>query len=941
MKRTLFVLLLSATSLAQCPVPQPTPPAPGANMFSDEQEMILGDLLATKFAQSAELMDGAEVEYLQKIGDRLMAQMPPTKLRFRFHLLDSGEMNGFSIPGGHVYITRKLISIAKSEDEIAGVIGHEIGHGFEHHSAVDYSTLIRKILKVNSVGDRDDIYRLYQELLETESQKHVRLASEAEEQGQADHVGLIASIRAGYRPQALPEFWDRVMESKGKTGGFFSDLFGTTKPSEVRLRNMLKFANGLPRECLEAAHPPQKEFEEWQRRVRDFSPASRQDRLTSGVQRIQINDPVRNDLIQLRYSPDGKRALAQDENSIFVLKRDPLQLEVAIDSPGALPASFTPDSQGVVFHTPSLRVEKWEIDGKRRDLVKELYVAKDCYQTALAPDARFLACYTTEGDLKVLHVEDDTEAFIQKGFYKPLEFSYVMPISFTTILRDLMSIASRSVIAMQFTRDGSTLAAGHGQTNLALDLRSLRKIPLQGDLGKMMGYSFDFDQNGDVVGVNQDNPGKSERVEFPSGRPKAVLKLGRARVSAATHGDKLLMRPLEKYPVGVFDPAQDKLIMANRVSPLDVWDGEYLSESRAGEVGRVDLKSNAKMATTMIPNYQLSRAPVLAASPDLRYVAYSQLTRGGVFDTQTGQRLQLVRGFKDATFNGDDVYFDFPRFQKEPRDLVQISLTSREVIKVEQITRPTRMAGAFQIRLLGKPIEEKKKEKKGDVANAEEEEAPDIHEDLSKDVTVEVSETASGKKLWSRPFKHGAPEFFAGEATDYLVFDFGLGQSDAKDIIKATAELQPRAAAMGNKDGDHLLQIVDLHDGHVVGYVFVESGRGKVEIERLVAAGNTLVFADDDDRVLLYSLPEGKRIGWILGQSPMLSRDGKWMVVRTGRRGIVLYDTRTLSKVGDQTFARPVSGTRFGSDGSRLMVLTKDQGIYMVPTAGGDKSVSH
>lgn len=201
MKRILFVLLLSATSLAQCPAPQPAPPAAGANMFSDEQEMVLGDLLATKFAQNEELLDGPEVEYLQKIGDRLMAQMPPTKLRFRFHLLDSGEMNGFSIPGGHVYITRKLISIAKSEDEIAGVIGHEIGHGFEHHSAVDYSTLIRKILKVNSVGDRDDIYRLFD------------LPSSL-----YNPSNLTSGLRVSYPTQRGPSHpWDKYSESRTST----------------------------------------------------------------------------------------------------------------------------------------------------------------------------------------------------------------------------------------------------------------------------------------------------------------------------------------------------------------------------------------------------------------------------------------------------------------------------------------------------------------------------------------------------------------------------------------------------------------------------------------------------------------------------------------------------------------------------------------------------
>lgn len=56
-------------------------------------------------------------------------------------LVDSDEVNGFSIAGGHIYIHRKLAAVAKSDDELAGVIGHEIGHIISHQFAFETRAL--------------------------------------------------------------------------------------------------------------------------------------------------------------------------------------------------------------------------------------------------------------------------------------------------------------------------------------------------------------------------------------------------------------------------------------------------------------------------------------------------------------------------------------------------------------------------------------------------------------------------------------------------------------------------------------------------------------------------------------------------------------------------------------------------------------------------------
>ena len=126
-----------------------------SNMFSPEQEMILGELTLQKLAREfRQVKDPALQKYVDDLGARIIAHLPETGLRFTFHIMDYPEANAFNIPGGHVFLSRKLITLARSEDELAGVIGHELGHATVHHGAIDMSFSMRKILSIKSVGDR-------------------------------------------------------------------------------------------------------------------------------------------------------------------------------------------------------------------------------------------------------------------------------------------------------------------------------------------------------------------------------------------------------------------------------------------------------------------------------------------------------------------------------------------------------------------------------------------------------------------------------------------------------------------------------------------------------------------------------------------------------------------------------------------------------------------
>jgi hypothetical protein len=243
----------------------------------------------------------------------------------------------------------------------------------------------------------------------------------------ADQAGLYALISAGYDPSALTRFWDRITETKGKTGSWFSDLFGTTRPEERRLREMIKTIGALPPQCLKTRTATQSDdFKEWQSMVVGYTGLGRRDSLHGVVSKIQLSPPLRSDITHIRFSPDGAYILAQDDSGISVLSREPFSGLFRIEASEAKHANFTPDSKSILFSNDNLRVEKWSIAEQKMLEAKEIVQLKGCLQTALSPDGRFMACLSPNMDLNLLDVASGQAVIHRKEFFEPQWFHYYL-----------------------------------------------------------------------------------------------------------------------------------------------------------------------------------------------------------------------------------------------------------------------------------------------------------------------------------------------------------------------------------------------------------------------------------------------------------------------------------------------------------------------------------
>ena len=472
--------------------------------------MDLGDVEAERIERSVPVIQDDELAaYLNKIAKRIVDQLPPTQLQIRVMLIDLPIVNAFSLPGGRIYVTRKMVAFARSDDELAALLSHEMGHILSHQGGIDMTRQLHDVIGVTSVGDRKDIAEKTNRLMDNAARNikvFQKTGSEEEpHQYQADQLALYALADAGYAPSTFADFFDRLAQTNGKSGNWISDLFGNQTTNEKRLHEIRKSIDALPAACRQqAASPPTPEFLAWQTDVIAYSGLGRKDILTGVVDKRVLDPPLRSDVSTLKFSPDGKYVLAQDDSSVFVLSREPLQLLFRIDAEDSRPAQFTPDSQSVVFDTRKMRVEEWRIADQERTSVHEMTIPKGCDVARLSPDGNTFACmrHTDSTSSSISNSTTSPRAILCSARNVP----YAEGLPGFVVLNEIIFAATTGEefepVHMSFSQDSRTLLVANLIEPIAVDLTSHQQIALHGDLAHNLKAGFAFLDPNRVVAAN-------------------------------------------------------------------------------------------------------------------------------------------------------------------------------------------------------------------------------------------------------------------------------------------------------------------------------------------------------------------------------------------------------------------------------------------------------
>ena len=178
--------------------------------ISTEEEIAIGQEIAGRLLGAASLVEDEELQrYVNKVGRWLSLQSGRDDLAWYFGVLDSEDINAFAAPGGFIFLTKGLYRKLNSEAELAGVLGHEIGHVIKQHhltilkksKAIDMgSSLFSQ--KVGSMKN-EQAKQAVKNLIGSGAEIMARgLDKDAEYQ--ADRIGVVVASRAGYDSYGLP-----------------------------------------------------------------------------------------------------------------------------------------------------------------------------------------------------------------------------------------------------------------------------------------------------------------------------------------------------------------------------------------------------------------------------------------------------------------------------------------------------------------------------------------------------------------------------------------------------------------------------------------------------------------------------------------------------------------------------------------------------------------
>jgi predicted Zn-dependent protease len=201
-KTTIFTSIAAAVVIAACA----TNPATGKREFSlmsEEQEIGLGKQMDGEVRREMGVYEDAELQrYVESVGQRLAKASERPNLPWHFSVVDEPAINAFALPGGYIYLTRGILPFLDNEAELAGVLGHEIGHVTARHSAQQYTKATTAGIGVTLLSIFVPEARPLQSLTETALGvlflKHGR-----DDELQADELGVRYTATTGWNPAGV------------------------------------------------------------------------------------------------------------------------------------------------------------------------------------------------------------------------------------------------------------------------------------------------------------------------------------------------------------------------------------------------------------------------------------------------------------------------------------------------------------------------------------------------------------------------------------------------------------------------------------------------------------------------------------------------------------------------------------------------------------------
>jgi predicted Zn-dependent protease len=212
-----------------------------------QQEYAIGSADAAKIDSEMPLIrDTAIDRFVTALGQSMASRTSRANLDWHFSVVNASEVNAFALPGGFIYVNRGAIEQADRLDELAGIMGHEIGHVVRRHSAkqieqaekgqVGVVLLCTLTPTCLTIGGRLAI-RIGADVKTAHYSQH--------DEAEADSEGVVNTLRAGIDPEGLPSFFQKLLDTRAQQPTAVEAFFSTHPTDQARVSATRKQISAL------------------------------------------------------------------------------------------------------------------------------------------------------------------------------------------------------------------------------------------------------------------------------------------------------------------------------------------------------------------------------------------------------------------------------------------------------------------------------------------------------------------------------------------------------------------------------------------------------------------------------------------------------------------------------------------------------------------------
>lgn len=217
--------------------------------LSEKEELELGRAAAGEIDKTLRLIDDPKItKYISDLGQQLVERSTRKGIVYSFKVVDSPEINAFALPGGFIYVHRGLIEAAETQTELAGVLGHEIGHVVARHGADQAARagLVQTGLGLlgGLLGNKGTGSTIAQTAANmVASGVFLRFSREAERE--ADRLGARMLYDARLQPRGMISFFDKLAGLQKTQPNVVQKFFSSHPSPAERSANISDLVSGL------------------------------------------------------------------------------------------------------------------------------------------------------------------------------------------------------------------------------------------------------------------------------------------------------------------------------------------------------------------------------------------------------------------------------------------------------------------------------------------------------------------------------------------------------------------------------------------------------------------------------------------------------------------------------------------------------------------------